>query len=610
MSARAGRRHTVVLAAALALSAAATSSAAERLPRDFADEPVAAVPQPTAIAFTPDAEMLVASKSGEVRLKPAGRPLDPEPALDVSSRVCPDWDSGLMGVAVDPQFAWNRFVYLYYTRLRSRDCRTDAVNRLSRFVLAGSARRRARSERVLLDNIRSPTGIHNAGDLHFGKDGFLYVSIGDGGCHPDKDLCGPENPAAREPHHLLGKIIRIDRDGNAPPENGGDARCAMRGAAAPGRRCQEIFASGLRNPFRMAFDPNAQGTRFYINDVGRTRAEEINAGRLGADYGWPLREGRCRFGPEGVCGAPPSELTDPLFDYPHSSTCKAITGGAFVPQGVWPARFDGAYLFADWICGRIWRLSDAPDGRHVVKEFVTGLGERSPVHLTFGPGPGAEALYYATWANGGELRMLHPTRGNRRPVARMTTEPVFGRVPLDVRYDARSSWDPDAGDRLRFHWRFGDGRRRVTRKPTVAHRYRTRAVHIARLTVGDGTAMSDPVDVRIFAGDRPPAPGIRGPRTYRSGQTLMLRGAATDPEDGRLRPRRLRWTVDLHHGSHRHPYAKPSTGATLRIRGAAPEDARALRSSFLRVTLTATDRHGLAAVATHDLLPRERVGRR
>jgi len=147
-------------------------------------------------------------------------------------------------------------------------------------VVLDAARRVATlDERVLVDNMPSSSPFHNAGDLHFGKDGFLYISVGDGGCdYADPTSCGRLNDAARDQHVLVGKVLRITSTGEIPLGNpfvGPDsARCNVSGQSAPGNKCQEIFAFGLRNPFRMAFDPNAAGTRFYINDVaymGRDR---------------------------------------------------------------------------------------------------------------------------------------------------------------------------------------------------------------------------------------------------------------------------------------------------------------------------------------------------
>jgi glucose/arabinose dehydrogenase len=114
---------------------------------------------------------------------------------------------------------------------------------------------------------------HNGGDLHFGKDDYLYITVGDGGCDYAGDSgCAGQKDASRDSHILLGKVLRITRDGGIPatnPYTGTDsARCNLTGRTDPGKKCQETFASGLRNPFRFAFDPNASGTRFFINDVG------------------------------------------------------------------------------------------------------------------------------------------------------------------------------------------------------------------------------------------------------------------------------------------------------------------------------------------------------
>ncbi len=207
------------------------------------------------------------------------------PALDLSARVCATSERGLLGVAVDPTFADNGFIYLYYTFNRSGAC----VNRVSRFTLSGG--NTASGETVLIDNIPSPAGNHNGGDLHFGKDGYLYVSVGDG---------GSTAALARDQSSLLGKILRITGDGGVPGSNpfagaAGARRCGDPAGVPPGTGpCREIFAPGLRNPFRFAFDPNASGTRFYINDVGAGTWEEIDSGRAGADTVGPCAKGPAR----------------------------------------------------------------------------------------------------------------------------------------------------------------------------------------------------------------------------------------------------------------------------------------------------------------------------
>ena len=287
----------VVVATALPAAGAALDAPRARsaiLPPDFADAQVAVVSAPTALAFTPDGRLLITTQLGRLRVYANGALL-PTAALDLASVVCTNSERGLLGVAVDPAFATNNFVYLYYTRRTASTCAGgDKVNRVSRFVLPSSNVVDPATEVVLVDNIPSPGGNHNGGDLHFGRDGHLYVAIGDGGCDYAGGGCQGANDAARDLNALVGKILRITRDGEVPADNpflgANTARCNVTGVIAVGLICQETFSWGLRNPFRIAFDPNAATTRFFANDVGDATWEEIDLGQSGADYGWNVRE--------------------------------------------------------------------------------------------------------------------------------------------------------------------------------------------------------------------------------------------------------------------------------------------------------------------------------
>ncbi|MGH9279517.1 MAG: PQQ-dependent sugar dehydrogenase [Acidimicrobiales bacterium] len=395
------------LAAVGLVGVAAVPAGAAIVPSGFVDELVADnIGNPTAFAFTPDGRILATTQPGLVRVIRNGGLLA-TPALDISGKVCSNSERGLLGIAVDPQFTTNGFVFLYYSFKRSASCDGSTVNRVSRFVMAGDT---LGGEVGLVDNIPSPAGNHNAGDLNFGQDGFLYVSVGDGGCDYAGGGCGGSNNAARDRHALVGKILRITRNGGIPPGNPfgsgeGTAPCAAVGVlSTPGVWCQETFASGLRNPFRMAFDPNAAGTRFYINDVGQSTWEEIDDGAAGADYGWNVREGHCATGSTSNCGAPPAGMTNPIFDYGRADGCTTITGGAFVPSGAWPANYQGKYLFADFGCGRLFRLDPNGSGGFTRVEVASALG--TIVHLRFAPWSGTQALFYTTYASGGEIRRI------------------------------------------------------------------------------------------------------------------------------------------------------------------------------------------------------------
>ena len=339
--------------------------------------------------------------------------------------MCSEVERGLLGIAVDPAFANNGFIYLYYTFRGTGDCPFSnpwsPVNRISRFTLSGGNSVALASERVLVDNIPSYGSFHNAGDLHFGQDGYLYASVGDGGCdYADAHGCGPANDAARDLAVLAGKIVRVTADGGIPPGNpfaGEDSvRCNASGRSLDRtKKCREIFAWGLRNPFRIAFDRDAAGTRFFINDPGQSTWEEIDEGRAGADYGWNLREGHCRTNSTVNCPAPPPGTVDPIFDYGHEDGCGTITGGAFVPTGLWPRTYDRAYLFGDYLCGKIFRLVPRAAGGFTREEFATGLGAGSAVTLAFSRHGERPGLYYTTYANGGEVRRIAYTAPTPEP---------------------------------------------------------------------------------------------------------------------------------------------------------------------------------------------------
>ncbi|MEY2522517.1 MAG: hypothetical protein QOJ66_1082 [Ilumatobacteraceae bacterium] len=594
-----------------------SSAATTSLPPGFTDSLVVAAPAPTALAFTPDGRLLITTQPGVLRVFADGA-LVTQPALDLSAKLCSNSERGLLGVVADPGFTTNHFIYVYYTFKKFGSCPTNAsddpVNRVSRFTLADDNTVDPASEVVLIDNIPSPGGNHNGGDLKFGSDGYLYVSVGDGGCDYAGDSgCAGSNDAARDRNVLLGKVLRITADGGIPSTNpfqGSDsARCNIAGVTDPGKVCQETFAWGLRNPFRMAFDPNSSATRFYVDDVGQNAWEEIDSGAAGADYGWNLREGHCANGSTTDCGTPPAGMTNPIFDYGHGDGCGSITGGAFVPSGVWPAPYDGSYLFSDYVCGKIFRLVPAGGGTYTREDFDTGLGGSSAVTLLFGPDG---ALYYTTYAQGGQVRRISLNApGNNAPTAAIAADPTSGVAPLTVTFDGTGSSDPDPGDSLTYVWNFGDGSAAVeTTTSTTTHTYTVADTYTATLAVRDDHgSTSPPVETRIVVGttaNTPPVATIVSPAAdllFSVGQTLVLNATATDAEDGALPDTALSWTVLLHHNTHTHPYLSPTSGNDITIKAPAPEDLAATKTSYLEINLTVTDSQGLTTTVTRLVYP-------
>jgi glucose/arabinose dehydrogenase len=587
-------------------------------PSGFTDQLVASVlKRPTALAFTPDGRLLVANQNGKLLVYENGA-LRTTPALDISDKICSAvGERGLAGIAVDPNFAANHYIYLYYTFKKHGVCEQNTanvpVNRVERYVL--SNRNVATPNKILVDNIPHMY-VHNGGDLHFGKDGYLYITVGDGGCDYAGDSgCFGQNDASRDPHTLLGKVLRITRDGGIPPTNpyqGADsARCNLTGMTSQDKNCQETFASGLRNPFRFAFDPNASDTRFFINDVGEAQWEEVDLGKKGADYAWNLCEGNHDNPnmPGSVnCAA---SYTPPIHEYGHDTGCSAITGAAFVPDGVWPAAYDGSYLYSDYVCGKIFALKPDGAGGFTRTEFVTGLGTKSAVAMTFGPYGSGKALYYTTFGNEGEVRRIVYTGGaNRSPTATVAANPTSGPSPLAVDFDASGSSDPDIDDTLtNYLWDFGDDSpTQTTTTPTTTHTYSTEGNYTASLRVEDNHgAVSDPDTVRIDAGNEAPIPAIGSPPAdllYRVDQRITLRGSATDPEDGGLPEDSLEWEVLKHHnGSHSHLVFE-GTGNNLTFATPPPEGLfSAGAGNYLEVRLTATDSSGLSKTVTQEVQP-------
>ena len=624
-----GRPAVVLgLGAVLALLASLASAA---VPAGFTDATVTGVSAPTDVVFTPDGRMLVTSQGGTLRVyNPQNGTLLATALTIPSTQICSNSERGLLGVAVHPAFASNGFLYLYYThRKPGGDCSTaspivplTAANRVSRFTMTGNTVALA-SEVVLIDEMPSPNGNHNAGDLGFGKDGYLYITIGDGGCDYNGGGCAGANDASRDQHVLTGKILRIavNPDGTTgiPPGNpfqgAGTARCALTGRTTPGNKCQETFAWGLRNPFRFAFDPNAAGTRVFINDVGQNAREEIDLGQAGADYGWNCREGTQTNSTGGLCNPPPPNMVDPVFDYGRGALgsangCASITGGAFVPNGIWPAAYDGTYLFADYVCGWIFRLPGSAPFSPAV-DFDTLLGGSSATSLAFGPFGTTQALYYTTYGSGGQVRRVsYNLAGNDPPTAVASGNPLTGPVPLTVTFSAAGSSDPDVGDTLTYVWNFGDGSPEAsTSALTIPHTYTTAGTFTAVLVARDnhGTP-SVPVGVEVQPGNTPPVPVIDTPvtgATFAVGQTITLHGHATDAQEGAIPNSRLSWTVILHHSTHTHPFLGPVTGNDVTLTGPVPEDLLAATNSYLEIQLTATDLSGATATVTRDIQPRK-----
>lgn len=289
---------------------------------------------------------------------------------------------GLLGLAFHPRFADNRRIYVNYT------VRADGGNEshISEFTLpAGTPVGAATGERLLIRQVQPYTN-HNAGQLQFGPDGMLYVGFGDGGS------AGDPQHRAQDPGTFLGKMLRIDVD-----RTEGDRAYAVP-ADNPfvGREgfLPEIWALGLRNPWRYTFDP--QG-RLIVADVGQNRYEEIDLVERGDDLGWNVREGFHCFEPEKGCRS--EGLVDPIFEYAHDQG-QSITGG-YVYTGARIPALRGRYVFTDFVSGRLWSIP-LPKARERVEARSHGRTGRAVA--TFGRDAAGE-LYLADFGSGEILRL-------------------------------------------------------------------------------------------------------------------------------------------------------------------------------------------------------------
>lgn len=410
------RQRSLWPAAALIVSSIATLGPSADVveaatpPTGFTDAAVASVDRATTVEWLPSDQIAVLEqRTGRIKVGAAGQAF--ATVLDLA--VCTQSERGLLGLTADPAYLSNRWIYVYYTASVGGGC----VNRVSRFTFDAATVNPA-TEVILLDNIASTGGNHNGGDLDVDPAGNLLVGIGDAGRDPRGNSGGGgANDAAQDMSLLNGKIVRITRDGRPAPGNpftGADsAPCAKSGTSARSTtKCQEIYAWGLRNPWRIAVDRNDGAGRFFINDVGQNTLEEVDVGKLGANYGWPSREGPCPQGQTSNCSGPPAGVTDPITWYGRGLG-SYISAGAFVPNGLWPEQYDGAYLFGDGGSGNIW-LRSAAGAVDYGAPFATGAFGLTD--MTFGfDADGVMALYYVTV--GGGLRMIRPASVPAAPAA-------------------------------------------------------------------------------------------------------------------------------------------------------------------------------------------------
>jgi glucose/arabinose dehydrogenase len=313
-------------------------------------EPVVDVPDgPLGVVDAGDGtgRLFVATQAGRIWTVTNGRRAD-HPFLDVSGEITTGGERGLLGLAFHPKFPEDPRFFIDYTDGSGN----TVVAQLE--VTSPTADADPRSEKALL-HVDQPFPNHNGGSLQFGPDGYLYVSLGDGGSGGDPQGNG------RRLDTYLAKILRIDVDHPSGDRAYGipaDNPFVDRADAKP-----EIWLTGLRNPWRMSFD--RQTDDLWIGDVGQGSYEEIDVVRAGAgggeDFGWNVTEGFHCFPSGDSCDR--SGLTSPITEYAHGNGDCSVTGGYVYRGRRYPA-LEGAYLFADYCTGRVWAIDAASNEVH------------------------------------------------------------------------------------------------------------------------------------------------------------------------------------------------------------------------------------------------------
>lgn len=549
---------------------------AANLPPGFVEVPVATGLDPTGMAMAPDGRIFITEKYGAVRIVENGVLLpDPFIQLPVDNYN----ERGLSGIAIDPDFEQNRYVYLYYTVLSASHNRLIRVQALGNYAIPGS-------EEVLLELDPLAGTIHNAGAMAFGADGKLYLAVGEG-------ADGTKAPLLTS---LLGKVLRLNPDGTIPDDNPFYQQTTGIYRA--------IYATGLRNPFTLAIQPGTN--RIFAGDVGSSFFEEINDIKAGMDYGWNLLEGKRSTQPV----AP--NYRDPLYYYSHTLGC-AVVGGAFYnpPVTQFPVDYVGKYFYGDY-CNKRIKLLD-PETGLVISTFATDI-DRPLVIMT---GPQGELYYISRGGLGGGSETDNTSSGegtlwrvdyvgDGAPIFSQQPHQVLVPIGEDAVFRAHANGTPP----ISYQWqRNGQDIAGATDESLTLQ-----AVLLADSGVvvrclaqnGFGQSASQEAVLRVTSNQRP-LPAIITPDaglTYAGGDTVWFSGYAIDPETGDLAEDNLSWRIDLHHDQHTHPGLGPidGTGSGFYV---VPRIGETDDNLWIRIYLTARDPVGLSNTVYREIFPKK-----
>ncbi|MCH8865544.1 MAG: PQQ-dependent sugar dehydrogenase [Proteobacteria bacterium] len=391
---------------------------------------------PTKVLIEPiaDPRWFVLRKSGQLVVFDPDNATSVSTYLDLSAVVRTRSEGGLLGMAFHPDYPAVPEIFLSYTRDHTGPAMRSVI---SRFILddiaTPSAPGAGTVEQVLIE-INQDFDNHNGGDIAFGADRLLYIGLGDGGDG------GDPNNRAQDRSRLLGSFLRIDVLGSGVSFPGnpydipsgnpdfGNAEC---GPGFNANDCPEIYAWGMRNPWRWSFDPPTG--ELWAGDVGQGDWEEIDRIELDGNYGWRCREGAHNFNTSGCGGG----YIDPVAEYDHSNGDRSITGG-FVYRGSAIAGLVGRYVFADFESGRIWALQSDGQGGYTLEQLASSPTGPS----SFGVDQAGE-LYFTAYFTGRIMQLVASGGGGQDPIPDLLsdsgcvdpadiTQAYAGLVPYDI----------------------------------------------------------------------------------------------------------------------------------------------------------------------------------
>ncbi|MDG4769435.1 ThuA domain-containing protein [Solwaraspora sp. WMMD792] len=524
---------------------------------------------PMALAVAPDGRVLYVQRGGQVKIfKPSSNSTVTAGTLSVYT----GGEDGLTGIALDPDFASNGYVYLYHSPASSS---TD-INRVSRFTLTGDTLNMSSQVTIIdipayRDRTFAEPG-HTGGYISFGPDGNLYIGTGDDVApnldpnwqgyapldwRPGRHMLDAARTAGNT-NDLRGKLLRIR------PSAGGGYSIPAGNLYPQGTASTrpEIYAMGFRNPFRFSIDPDNGWV--YLADYGPDRNPpttnrgpeglvELNVIKSPGNYGWPFCHGDNQpyapYNPDtGVvgakfnCNAPvnnspnntgltnlrPVVAPNMWYGYGTSPTFPELGAGGSGPMGgpvyrydaanpsdtKFPPYYDGVHFFYEWSRSYVKEVHfDSATAVTRTNPFLPSAEFNKPMDLEFGPDGSLYLLEWGSNFGGGNndsgLYRIDYIQGGRSPIAKATGTPTSGYAPLTVQFSSAGSADPDPGDTISYQWTFGDGGTSTAANPS--HVYTSNGNYTAQLTVTDNTGRTAFANVNITVGNSAPVVTITTP---------------------------------------------------------------------------------------------------